>query len=69
VLPVGGIREKMVAARRAQISEVVLPFANRGDYEELPEHLTADMTAHFVSNFEEVFEIAFAGAVPKRPLH
>ena len=32
VLPVGGIREKVVAARRAQITEVLLPFANRGDY-------------------------------------
>ena len=69
VLPVGGIREKMVAARRAQISEVVLPNANRGDYEELPDHLTSGMTAHFVGSFAEVFEIVFAEAAPKRPLH
>ena len=69
VLPVGGIREKVVAARRAQITEVLLPFANRGDYEELPDYLTADMTAHFVRSFDEVFEIVFGGAAAKRPLH
>jgi len=69
VLPVGGIREKIVAARRAQIAEVVLPFANRGDYEVLPDHLTENMTVHFVRSFEEVFEIVFDGTAAKRPLH
>lgn len=69
VLPVGGIREKIVAARRAQIAEVVLPFANRGDYEVLPDHLTENMTVHFVRSFEEVFEIVFDGTTAKRPLH
>ncbi len=69
VLPVGGIREKIVAARRAQIAEVLIPFANRGDYEALPEHLTANMTVHFVRSFDEVFEIVFSGVPAKRPLH
>ena len=69
VLPVGGIREKIVAARRAQITEVLIPFANRGDYEALPDHLTANMTVHFVRSFDEVFEIVFSGVPAKRPLH
>ena len=69
VLPVGGIREKIVAARRAQIAEVLIPFANRGDYEALPDHLTANMTVHFVRSFDEVFEIVFSGVPAKRPLH
>src|SRR5690606_26776169 len=46
VLPVGGIREKVIAARRQGIMELVLPEANRGDYEELPEYLKKDMTVH-----------------------
>ena len=69
VLPVGGIREKIVAARRAQIAEVLIPLANRGDYEALPNHLTANMTVHFVRSFDEVFEIVFSGVPAKRPLH
>ncbi len=69
VFPVGGIREKIVAARRAQIAEVLIPFANRGDYEALPDHLTANMTVHFVRSFDEVFEIVFSGVPAKRPLH
>jgi len=69
VLPVGGIREKIVAARRAQIAEVLIPLANRGDYEALPDHLTANMTVHFVRSFDEVFEIVFSGVPAKRPLH
>jgi ATP-dependent Lon protease len=69
VLPVGGIREKIVAARRAQIAEVLIPLANRGDYEALPDHLTANMTVHFVRSFDEVVEIVFSGVPAKRPLH
>src|SRR5690606_36770689 len=39
VLPVGGIREKVIAARRQSIFELILPEVNRGDYEELPTYL------------------------------
>jgi len=69
VLPVGGIREKIIAARRASVTEVLLPFANRGDYEELPDHVKAGMTVHFVRSFDEVFAIAFDDVSAKHPLH
>ena len=59
VLPVGGIREKVIAARRARISKVVLPLANRIEYELLPDYLQEGIEAHFVSRFKEVFEIVF----------
>src|SRR5690554_7312962 len=49
VLPVGGIREKVIAARRQSIFELILPEANRGDYEELPTYLKEGMTLHFRS--------------------
>jgi ATP-dependent Lon protease len=59
VLPVGGIREKIIAARRSRIMEVILPHANRRDYEELPEYLREGMSVHFARTYREVFESAF----------
>jgi ATP-dependent Lon protease len=57
VLAVGGIREKVIAARRNKITELILPEANRGDYEELPEHISKGLTAHFVSHFRDVAKL------------
>ncbi len=59
VLAVGGIREKVIAARRSKIMEVILPEANRRDYEELPEHISAGMTVHFAKKYQDVFNIVF----------
>lgn len=59
VLPVGGIKEKVIAARRAGIKTVVLPKENQKDYEELPDYLKEKMTAHFSSEYEELFELLF----------
>ena len=60
VLPVGGIREKVIAARRAKVGELVLPQANRRDFEELPAHLQAGLTAHFAARYQDVFTVMFA---------
>jgi ATP-dependent Lon protease len=60
VLPVGGIREKVLAAKRAGIKEIVLPEANRGDFAELPEAVASGMTAHFVSRFADVAALIFS---------
>ena len=59
VLAVGGIREKVIAARRAGIHEVILPEANRRDIGELPKHVVDGLTVHHVSKFDEVFSILF----------
>lgn len=59
VLPVGGIREKVIAARRSRIFELILPEANRGDFEELPEHIRAGMTVHFASRYRDVYKHLF----------
>jgi len=59
VYPVGGIREKVIAARRAKVLELILPDANRGDFEELPPHIREGVTAHFVKHFREVVPIVF----------
>jgi ATP-dependent Lon protease len=60
VLAVGGIREKIIAARRAGISEIILPEMVRGEFAELPEYIHRGMKVAFVSEFSEVVEIAFA---------
>ncbi len=60
IFPVGGIREKVIAARRSKIYEVLLPEANRRDFDELPEHIKENVTAHFVSHFNEAQKILFS---------
>jgi ATP-dependent Lon protease len=69
VLAVGGIREKIIAARRSRIFEVILPQANKRDYEELPDYLREGMTAHFARSFREVFEYVFSGHRRDGALH
>ncbi|MDN3556156.1 endopeptidase La [Halomonas maura] len=59
VLPVGGIREKVIAARRSEIFEVILPEANRRDYEELPDYLREGMTVHFAGRYRDVAKVVF----------
>jgi ATP-dependent Lon protease len=59
VLPVGGIREKVIAARRARIMELVLPHGNKRDFEELPDYLREGINVHFARSFREVFDTVF----------
>lgn len=59
VLPVGGIREKVIAARRQKISNLILPDANRGDYEELPDYLREGLTVNFAKHYNDVFQVCF----------
>ena len=59
VYPVGGIQEKLIAARRAGIKEILLPAANSRDVEEIPEHVRKGLKIHFVKTFAEVVELLF----------
>ena len=59
VYPIGGVREKLVAAKRQKIREVILPAANEREYEEVPEHVRKGITVHFISRFEEVEALVF----------
>ena len=58
VLPIGGLREKILAAKRLGITQIILPEDNRADAGELTEWILSGMTLHFVSNVEEVFKLA-----------
>ena len=60
VLPVGGIREKVIAARRANINEVILPYENKRDYDELPEHVKENVSVRFAASFPEVANTLFS---------
>ncbi len=59
VLPVGGIKEKVLAARRSGLTSILLPEANRKNLEEIPKSLRKDLKLEFVSDIREVFRIAF----------
>jgi len=58
VLPVGGIKEKVIAASRAGITGVILPMKNKKDLEEIPEEIQTNMTFHLVDTMDEVLDIA-----------
>ncbi|MDQ2773684.1 MAG: endopeptidase La [Acidobacteriota bacterium] len=57
VLPIGGMKEKVLAARRAGIHRVILPQGNKKDLREIPDHVRQEMQFHFVSRVEEVLAL------------
>ena len=65
VLPVGGIKEKVLAARRAGIKHVILPERNSADVEEISKHIRESLTFHFVKEVDEAVAIAFSDIEPK----
>ncbi len=58
VLPIGGLKEKALAAQRSGIGCVIAPAINEADVDEIPEHLRRDLDFRFVSDIDEVLEIA-----------
>jgi ATP-dependent Lon protease len=60
VLPVGGIRDKILAAHRAGVKTVILPKRNESDLFEVPENVRADLEFHFVDMIDEAFQLALA---------
>lgn len=59
VLPVGGIREKLIAARRIGVKQIILPEGNRRDVSELPEHIVKGLDIQHAGHYDDVFEILF----------
>jgi ATP-dependent Lon protease len=58
VLPVGGIKEKVLAAHRARVPGVILPAWNRKDVEDIPKHIQKEIRFHFVDRMLDVLELA-----------
>ena len=67
VLPVGGIKEKVLAARRSGAETVILPAANKRDFDELPAYVKEHIEVHFASDYQTVFDVLFKDAAsPKK---
>ena len=62
VLPVGGIKEKVLAARRARVTTIVLPQQNRRDLEEVPKELQKEINFVFVESVRQVLKAALIAA-------
>ena len=63
VLPIGGVKEKVTAAHRAGIKEVILPEHNRKDLEDVPDHVAKDLIFHFAKEIRDVLKIAVPGVL------
>ena len=60
MLPVGGIKEKVIAAKRAGVTTVILPADNRKDWDDLTDLIKADVEVNFAENYDDVYKIAFS---------
>jgi ATP-dependent Lon protease len=65
VLPIGGLKEKLLAAHRAGIFEAVLPAENKRDLADLPDLIKNSMKLNWVETMDEVLEIALAAKLPR----
>ncbi|MGH9665811.1 MAG: S16 family serine protease, partial [Bryobacteraceae bacterium] len=68
VLPIGGLKEKLLAAHRHGIYEAVLPKDNEKDLPEIPEHIRKEMKLHFVTSMDEVLRLALEREVEPLPI-
>jgi ATP-dependent Lon protease len=67
VLPVGGIKDKALAAFRAGIREIILPGDNEKDFDEVPAEVREQLTVHFVESMDEVLRLALEGELASPP--
>lgn len=59
VLPIGGVKEKTIAARRVGITNLIFPIDNKKDFDELPDHIKKGITVHYADYFKDVLKVAF----------
>jgi ATP-dependent Lon protease len=64
VLPIGGVKEKLIASRRSGLSTLIFPKENMRDYDELPSYLKKGLKVYFVDHYDEIFKIAFPEGTP-----
>ena len=68
VLPVGGIKEKILAAKRAGITDIVMSYENKKDIQEIPEIYLKGVTFHYVENIQDVWKFALTDELVKNPM-
>ncbi|MDH4236303.1 MAG: endopeptidase La [Nitrospira sp.] len=67
VLPIGGLKEKILAAKRARLTTVILPLRNKKDLEEIPKHLLKGIQLSFADTMDDVMKIALRRKAPAAP--
>ena len=68
VLPVGGIKEKILAAKRANIKDIILSEENKKDIDEIKENYIKGLTFHYVRNIKEVLDFALLNEKVEHPI-
>lgn len=61
VLAIGGLKEKLIAAKRSGVTVLIFPKENRRDYDELPAYIKKGIQVHFVQDYKDVYRVAFSG--------
>ncbi|XP_042517635.1 lon protease homolog 1, mitochondrial-like [Macadamia integrifolia] len=61
ILPIGGVKEKTIAARRSNVKTLIFPLANRRDFDELSANVKEGLEVHFVDDYSQIFKLAFGG--------
>jgi ATP-dependent Lon protease len=69
VMPIGGLKEKVLAARRNKIKEIIIPQFNKRDLDKLDETVTKGITFHLVGTIDEVLKIAFPDDAKRKSVH
>ncbi|CDP18248.1 unnamed protein product [Coffea canephora] len=59
ILPIGGVKEKTIAARRSEVKTIIFPSANRRDFDELADNVKEGLEVHFVDDYSQVYDLAF----------
>ncbi|XP_059438526.1 lon protease homolog 1, mitochondrial [Corylus avellana] len=59
ILPIGGVKEKTIAARRSDVKTIIFPSANRRDFDELAANVKEGLDVHFVEDYGQIFDLAF----------
>ncbi|XP_070666099.1 lon protease homolog, mitochondrial-like isoform X4 [Malus domestica] len=60
ILPIGGVKEKTIAARRSEVKTIIFPAANRRDFDELAPNVKEGLDVHFVDDYSQIFNLAFS---------
>ncbi|KAJ8771816.1 hypothetical protein K2173_026993 [Erythroxylum novogranatense] len=60
ILPIGGVKEKTIAARRSQVKTIIFPSANKRDYDELAPNVKEGLQVHFVDEYSQIFDLSFS---------
>jgi ATP-dependent Lon protease len=68
VLPIGGLKEKLLAAHRHGINEAIIPLDNKKDLPDIPENVRNVMKLHFVESMDEVLKIALEREIVALPM-